>query len=242
MAAERRIRWGVGTFLGLVLIVLGVLFFLENLHIAQADQVLAFWPLVLVAVGLLKLTGAWGTPKSPWAGGILVGIGGLLLLDELPGLGIDVDLSDLWPLVLIFAGATLMAGAFRRWAAKPDEAPEAPATVHSFAFMAGNRATSHSRELTGGEAIAIMGGCEVDLRGASPVSAGAVVDTFAFWGGVELYVPPGWTVESRVIPLLGAFEDKTEPPAVPTGERLVVRGFAIMGGIEISHGPKKESS
>jgi hypothetical protein len=242
MAAERRIRWGVGTFAGLVLVVLGVLLFLENLDIAEADEVLAWWPLVLVAVGIVKATGAWGTPKSPWTGGILVGIGGLLLLDEIPGLGIDVDLSDLWPLILVFAGVSLLAGAFRRRAVAPGEAPEAPATLHSFAFMAGNRATSHSLGFVGGEAIAVMGGCEVDLRGASPVPGGAVVDALAFWGGVDLFVPPGWTVESRVVPLLGAFEDKTQPPAVPTGERLVVRGFAIMGGIAVSHGPKAKSS
>jgi hypothetical protein len=240
MSAERTIRWGAGTFVGLVLIVLGLLFFLENLDIAEAGEVLELWPVVLVVLGVGKLTGAWGTPKSTVTGAILVGIGGFLLLDEIPGLDIDVDLFDLWPLVLVAAGATLMAGAFRRRSGEEGDAPEAASsTLHSFAFMAGNRATSHSQAFEGGEAIAVMGGCEVDLRGAAPVGGGAVVDTFAFWGGVEMYVPRGWTVESRVVPLLGAFEDNTEAPSAPTGERLVVRGFAIMGGIEVNHGPEK---
>ena len=39
----------------------------------------------------------------------------------------------------------------------------------------------------------------------------------------------------RVVPLLGGYEDKTRPPKGAAAHTLVVRGFAIMGGIEVKN-------
>ena len=44
-----------------------------------------------------------------------------------------------------------------------------------------------------------------------------------------------WSTGGRVVPILGGYEDKTRPPRGATKDRLVVRGFAIMGGIEIKN-------
>jgi hypothetical protein len=55
------------------------------------------------------------------------------------------------------------------------------------------------------------------------------------WGGIELRVPEDWTVISRVVPVLGGLEDKTRAPQGAGTHRLIVRGFAIMGGIEIKN-------
>ena len=51
-----------------------------------------------------------------------------------------------------------------------------------------------------------MGGCEIDLRHASmPEGRAAVLDTFAFWGGIEIRVPEDWEVVSQGIAVLGGF-------------------------------------
>ncbi len=55
------------------------------------------------------------------------------------------------------------------------------------------------------------------------------------WGGIELRVPEDWTVELRGTPLLAGFVDKTRQPSVPTEKRLVIRGVALMGGVEIKN-------
>ena len=54
------------------------------------------------------------------------------------------------------------------------------------------------------------------------------------WGGIEIRVPPDWTVISRVDPILGGYEDKTTPPK-DDSKRFVVRGSVVMGGIEVKN-------
>jgi hypothetical protein len=97
--------------------------------------------------------------------------------------------------------------------------------------MAGNNRRIASQNFERGEAVAVMGGCEIDLSPAR-IAEEAVIDVLAVWGGIEIRVPTGWKVIGRVAPILGGYEDKTAgaPDGAP---RLVIRGSAIMGGIEV---------
>jgi len=93
---------------------------------------------------------------------------------------------------------------------------------------------NNSQAFRGGNLVAIMGGCEIDLRNAA-IDGEAVIDVFAMWGGIELRVPADWTVSSQVVPLMGGVEDKTRPPRGAAVHRLTLRGVAFMGGIEIKN-------
>ena len=77
-----------------------------------------------------------------------------------------------------------------------------------------------------------MGGCELDLRGASIQSGVAVLDVFAFWGGIEMKVPQDWSVEVQAMPILGGIEEKTVQPK-EGNKKLIVKGYVVMGGVEI---------
>lgn len=105
-----------------------------------------------------------------------------------------------------------------------------------FAMMSGVR-----RQVTGGfagaEATAIMGGVELDLRYSAMDGDEVIIDTFALWGGIEIWVPAHWEIVSQGLPLMGAFEDKTHVTTHGGNRqpRLVVRGVAIMGGVEIKN-------
>lgn len=84
----------------------------------------------------------------------------------------------------------------------------------------------------GGQLTAIMGGLELDLRGAHLEDV-AVIDTLAFWGGIEIYVPEDWVVVNQGFALMGGFDDSTKSPLPGNRPHLIVRGLALMGGIEI---------
>jgi hypothetical protein len=101
--------------------------------------------------------------------------------------------------------------------------------------MSGIERKNSSQDFRGGDATAVMGGCDIDLRGARIQGGQAIVDTFALWGGVGLKVPEDWRVSGEVIPLMGGFEDKTKPPAGEAKGHLIVRGIAIMGGVEVTN-------
>jgi hypothetical protein len=211
---------------GLALITFGLLFTLDNLDIVEASGVVDFWPVVLIAVGLLKLLQG----GARIGGALLTGIGVLLLGDTLDLL----RFRDFLPLFIVFAGVVLIYGAFRKPSAVSGSGVEQ--AINAFALMGGVERKSASNELRGGELTAIMGGCEIDLTAAKPEGKEIVIETFAMWGGISIRIPHGWGVISRVTPIMGAFEDKSFPVAEPR-HWLVLNGLVIMGGVEVASGP-----
>ena len=210
----------------------GLLFTLDNLDVLEASEFLRYWPVLLILFGV-ALLGGGSAPSDRIGGSIWIALGGALLLDNLDY--IDFDLWDLWPLGLIAAGGSLVWRAMRP-AAQRSGAASDDASVHAFAMMSGVVRKNASLGFQGGTANAIMGGVEIDLRGASLDGGRATLDCFAMWGGIEITVPPHWTVVSHVLPLMGGVDDKTRPPAPEdaTGE-LVLTGTAIMGGIAVKN-------
>jgi len=217
--------------LGLLVIAFGLLLTGDNLGWFLADDVLRFWPLGLVAVGLLKAAQASGG-SGRIAGGVLVAVG--LLLSAEHTLGWRVDVEDWWPVALIALGVLILT----RTIGGPGSAAgsaSVDARVSEFAFWSGKVRRNASPGFQRADLTAIMGGVELDLRGASASPGGAVIDVFVMWGGVEIWVPPDWAVTNEVLVLMGGAEDRSTG-VQDARNRLTVRGFCVMGGIEI--GPK----
>lgn len=238
MNEERSFPWPPRLVIGLLVIALGLIFLLDNLRLIDADDLLRFfWPVIFLVAGAAKLV-LPGSLFHRLLGLALTLVGFWLLLEQLGVLPAYLDLSDLWPLLLVALGLALVFGAFRGEGS--DRREVAAPTVNAFALMAGNSLTNTSRDFRGGQLGAVMGGCDLDLRGAEPSADGAVIDAFAFWGGVDIYVPEGWSVSSKVFPFMGAYEDTTRPGGPGAGKSLTVRGLAIMGGIGVGHGPERK--
>jgi Domain of unknown function (DUF5668)/Cell wall-active antibiotics response 4TMS YvqF len=97
---------------GFVVIGLGVLFTLDNFGLANAHQVLRWWPALLVLWGLMGLTG-FGVCRTPVFGSAAVFVGSWLLLSEAGILHRDV--WQLWPVLFIIFGITLIRGRSTVW-------------------------------------------------------------------------------------------------------------------------------
>lgn len=215
--------------LGLLIIVIGVLFTLENVGIIDAQEYLRYWPAGLIVVGLLKL---WQGGGGVFGGFLFVFAGVWLLLQSMDI--VRVSLWNLWPMLLVFAGASLV---WRGLNVRHDGAVSSDShdTVSAMAILAGINRGNSSKSFRGGDVTAVMGGCQIDLRQAS-IEGEAVIDVFAMWGGIEIRVPENWSVSGRVTPMLGGYEDKTRPASdAAMQQRLVVRGMVIMGGVEIKN-------
>jgi class 3 adenylate cyclase len=83
-------------------------------------------------------------------------------------------------------------------------------------------------------AVAVMGGCDMDLRRAEIEGPEVEITAVAFWGGIQIIVPEGFDVELRGFSFMGGRSLRTrDVPIIPGSPRIVVKGFAVMGGVEV---------
>jgi hypothetical protein len=217
--------------LGLVVVALGVLFLLDSAGTLDAGETIDdFWPLLLVAAGLLTLA---ERPPSLVRGSLLTGLGVLLLLfttDLLQQSAWDY----VWPALIIGVGLLIVA----RWAGRtiPGGASEED-VIRTTAVFGGPKLVSTAQHLQGAWLTAIFGGVTLDLRGARPAPEGASVNATVAFGGVDILVPKGWRISVRSTPIFGGVEDKTdqsEPPA-PDAPTLHIDALTVFGGVDIKH-------
>jgi hypothetical protein len=217
--------------LGGFVVGMGVLFLLDNLDIFDFHRAVSFWPAVFVLLGVVKLLDT-NSPNGKFFGSLLIGIGVLLTMNRLGYL--HFELSTAWPLLLIVLGGVVIykALAGRRaieGALQVEQGNDA--IVDITAILGGFDRRINTPHFRGGEVTAFMGGCMLDLRGSS-IDGEAVINVFVGMGGISLKVPPDWTVIMHGTPIMGGFDEKTSTPP-NNNKRLIVKGYAIMGGVEI---------
>ncbi len=83
-------------------------------------------------------------------------------------------------------------------------------------------------------AVAVMGGVELDLTEAYFAASTVVINVAAIMGGVQITVDESTVVHSRGVGIMGGF-DRPAAPLVssPGAQVVVVKGVALMGGVEI---------
>jgi len=232
--ATKNFRMSFQLVLGFIIIALGVLYTLQNVGILYARDYTRYWPILLVLYGVSRIVQCDTVPQKVW-GGFWAFIGTVWFLDKLDL--VYFNIGDLWPLVLVALGLSLIWGTSRRRGVIVGGAAvdDSSSTINAFALLGGFKRSNDAQDFRGGEATAIMGGCELDLRRASIKENEAVLHLVAIMGGVEIRVPQDWKVIMQGVPILGGFEDKTQPLGPESTKRLVVRGYAVMGGVEIKN-------
>ena len=218
---EVETRVNVKLIAGIFFALLGVLLTLDNLDLADADRILSWWPVVLVAIGILKFQDR----RSRTLAILLIGAGALLIVFNNDWL--QFSIFDFWPIALVFAGLGMIARAFGFRATA--ESNEPSSTIWAILGVRKEKITSPN--YTGGRIIAFMGGCELDLTKADIAAGSAELEIITVWGGIEIKVPDGWEVIGNTVPIMGGADIRTK--ANPGGRRLIVNGLAIMAGIEI---------
>jgi len=225
--------------LGFAIIAFGLALTADNIGWMDADEILRYWPLGIVAVGLASLLQR-GSRSERAFGAIVLAVGAALTAQHV--FRVPIDFWDWWPLGIVALGLLIISKAFGRFGepGAPTSAAitSAPASTTSdteiseFAIWSGIQRRVSSPSFKRGDLTAIMGGVEVDLRQAGTSGGEAVIDVFALWGGIEITVPPDWSVSNRVVAIMGGAEDSSTGTQAAR-HRLVVRGFAVMGGVEI---------
>ncbi len=217
---------------GLVVLGLGVLFMLDHMGWLSAHEVLRWWPALILAYGLSRILG-WGARPHLPSGVLFTLIGSVLLLQSLQLLRTSV--WDLWPLLLILLGISLVTGTLRRRTAAARDVDDSSATLNATAIWAGMNRKVVAQDFRGGEITAIMGGHEIDMRPARLADGRAALDLLVWWGGVELRIPEDWAVVVEAMPIMGAVVDDSRVPIGEVRGTLVLRGLVVMGGVEVKN-------
>jgi hypothetical protein len=235
--------------LGLAVIAAGILFTLDNLHVADAEQFLDYWPILLVLLGVVHMMQNQTTGGFIWSL-VLVFAGAWMLAENLGYVSISV--WKLSPLLLVALGLSIIWRSWYSPAVLPRGAGGASTTaeartvsvvggplgagddyIKGTAIMGAFERASASADFRGGDLVAIMAGCKLDLRHAAIAGPEAVIDVLVIMGGIELRIPENWTVHVAVTPLMGGVSDQTRPVRGEATQRLVLRGTVFMGGVEI---------
>jgi predicted membrane protein len=220
--------------LGLLVVGMGVLFLLDNLDILNFRHAIGFWPLAFIVAGCVALfgNGTRSGRSGNYMGGVLIAVGLLMIVSRMGYF--TISWGTLWPLVMIALGGLVLyrslgPGRVAREGVAAGASPDN--VVDIVAVLGGFERRVGTQDFRGGEITAVMGGCALDLRDASIVKE-AVINIFTVWGGINIKVPPDWTVVLNGTPVMGGFAEKTARPP-DASKRLVITGYAIMGGVDV---------
>ncbi len=233
--AGGRILWGLFLFL------FGGLLLFDRFGWVDASNWTYLWPLFPILIGAYKIVRPCNGGDR-FFGGLLILIFGAIFLRHFDWFEFDLDGRVIFPAVLLAIGIRLMTTPRRSGRRGRNRRPtsiESGDEVGTFAMLGSSKIANTSSSFAGGRISAVLGSCEIDLRGASMAEGSeAVLDVFALWGGIDVLVPESWTVVVNGTPILAGFEDQTQAPSTPAG-RLVITGFALMGGVEIKNQRKR---
>ncbi|MCW5962795.1 MAG: hypothetical protein KIT83_02055 [Bryobacterales bacterium] len=226
---------------GSLFILIGSILLLDRMGYVDSRMIFQYWPAALVAAGISMLLRR--DRQAVVGGSVLTVIGGILMARRL-GLT-DLGLRDLWPIILIAIGALVLYNSLRvrsapALAASGDRGN--PDVLSDGAFFGGVEKKVESQNFQGGEATAIFGGVDVNLRRAKLAKGQpAVLNANAIFGGIELHVPEDWHVITEGVAILGGFADSRrfvesrEELPLELRPTLIVRGIAVFGGVDIKN-------
>ena len=215
-------------FVGLVLILLGALFLLDNF------EMISFY----IPQFILDHVGAW----------FFIGIGIIILLVSGNKIlscifvlwGVFLIYPQFWPLVLVLLGAFII---FKR--NKPGrchkgfgiqlENKTAEDYIEDVSIFGGGNKVYSTQNFKGGEVTSIFGGSEIDLTCCKLAEGTNTIDITAIFGGSSFILPRDWNVRLDILPIFGGFSDKRirTQDAIDSNRMLVIKGVVIFGGGEI---------
>ena len=231
-------RIGVVPVLGLLLVIGGGLLVLEHLGVYLPFSVWDLWPVILILIGLAGILER-GHHKNPVFSWFLLGLGVLLLLNNLGYMDFDWDI--IWPLAIVFIGFSILYNHLRgpgfsrhrKHCGLVDDA-NSDDYLNLSAVMGGGDYKISQTNLKGGRISVVMGGFDVDLREADMEGKEITIDASAVMGGIELRVPTSWEVIVHGTPILGGIDNASKRPESPE-KKLIVHGSAIMGAVEVKN-------
>ncbi len=217
------------TWFGIVLVVLGGYFLLNNLDLIPSFIPYYFfgWEMILIVIGGAMLV----TGRKE--GFIFLIIGAVFIIPDIfywP----RIRFRDWWPIVLIIIGISIFLrrrdGGFR------DVGDVDEDYIDDSSIFGGSEKSVSSKNFKGGKVTSIFGGSTINFSDAKMAEEGAIIDVFCLFGGNELIVPSDWTVVNESFVIFGGFSDRRSRSVTEKNDPkkiLKIKGSIVFGGSEI---------
>ena len=223
-----------------VFIIVGLLFLGRNFGIIDSYlfHILVSWQMLLVVVGIVNLI------KRHFFGGVItIAIGVYFLLPEISGIEGEWG-GRFWPVLFILVGIMILFKSDRHrfnshWDEKRGEyAKEVYNSEDGFVVSDNTFGSVQQIVLDpvfrGARIRNAFGGTVLDLRRSKLDAPRTFIDIDCSFGGVEIYLPSDWNLQTQIDTFIGECDDKRYNSSVEIDKEhaLIVRGKVSFGGIE----------
>jgi hypothetical protein len=232
---------------GLILVGVGAVLLLHNTGVFIPHWLFS-WPMILILCGVYSGV-KHNFQNNTWL--ILLAIGGFFLLDDvIPGLGIE---PYFWPVLIIAVGLLFILrpkrdnqflfGSDKKkmgddvtssdW--QRNYTTDDSETVKINSVFSGINKKIVAKNFQGGKVSCVFGGADIDFSQAE-IEGEVVLKLEVAFGGVNLIVPPHWTVYNQIEGVFHGVEDnrKFNPASdAAIGKKLILKGSVVFGGVEI---------
>lgn len=219
------------TWLGIVLVLLGSYFLLDNLHMIPSfiPYWVFGWESIFVIIGGAMLI------SGRREGMVFLAIGGFFLLPDIFHFP-HFRLRDWWPVILIAIGVSIFFRTRNHTSYTPEGNDD---FFNDTSIFGGSEKSITSQNLKGGKVTSLFGGSTLNLINSKLGQKEVVFDYLCVFGGNEIIVPNDWTVINEATVVFGAFTDdrgKISGVAPDQEKILRIKGLVMFGGCEVRGG------
>lgn len=239
-------RSGIGSraFLGVLVVVIGILFLLNTTGVADLNRLLDWWPSLIILYGVWRLIA--NRFRSLFWPIVLIAIGAFLQLGQL---GFDISWDRYWPVALIAVGILILGGGLRRRSRRRRHSATGPNsstiidvdvstsqdadddTLHA---VVGSQDRIISGDFHGGSINVVMGNGTLDMRDARIVDKPATLEVSVVMGEVKVRVPPDWNTRIANSTQMGDTKDIRARQNDSDNPDLIISGSVTMGSLQIT--------
>jgi cell wall-active antibiotic response 4TMS protein YvqF len=213
---------------GAILILLGGIYLLDSLGVLSAGDITRYWPLILVGIGITKLSQA-RFPFQRIGGLAFVAIGAILLLITLHVGGFRS--RDLLPILLVLIGGALFFSAVERRRYPPGGSGQPAETLERARENLASFREDNAENLVSPAPIGARESAAAGPSGA-PVGVEAYLNEFAIMGGGDRIVRSQDFRGGEVTAIMGGFGIDLRGAAIAT-DSATVNVFTLWGGVDL---------
>ncbi len=220
-------------FFGAIIILIGVVFMLDQFNFVAVGSLLQYIPSVFIALVV------WNLIQNKFRNWVSSAVSILVLsfiqLSILDSFNMSA-LFRFWPVLLIVGGAAILIQ--QRRGKSDDSSKSLQYLADSFdvlCLFSGTERRLTTQSFKGGDVTAAFGGADINLTDVQVEDKPAVINVIAFCGGVSFKASPDTIIVNRTVAIFGGSSDERKQRKQLPDESadIVIKGFLMFGGMGI---------